>query len=58
MTRLTAYEAIEYKRTNPDVKLCKYADDTEGHLGDICVEYAEEIASEDPGLIYLDTYDK
>jgi len=58
MIKLIAYEAIEFKRANPNAKLCKYADDTEGHLDDVCVEYAEEIASEDPGLLYLDTDDE
>ena len=56
--KLTAHEAIAYKRANPDSKLKKYADDTEGHLDDVCVEYAEEIAIEDPGLLYLDTDDE
>jgi hypothetical protein len=56
--KLTAYEAIEYKRANPEAKLCKYADETEEFLEDVCVEYAEEIASEDPSLLYIDTDDE
>jgi hypothetical protein len=53
MTNLTGHEAIEFKRANPEAKLSKYADPTEDAREDISVEDAEEIASEDPSLIYV-----
>jgi hypothetical protein len=49
----TGYEAIEMKKENDRIVLNKYADPTESSREDISVEYAEEIASEDPSLIYV-----
>lgn len=49
---ITAYEAIEFKKRNPESRLRKYADPTE-NARDISVEEAEEIATEDPSLIYI-----
>jgi hypothetical protein len=51
--KLTGHEAIEFKRANPEAKLCKYADPIDDAREDISVEDAEEIASEDPSLIYV-----
>jgi hypothetical protein len=47
------YEAIDFKRSNSDAVLCKYADSVEGALEDISIEKAEDIANEDPSLIYV-----
>ena len=53
MKTLIGYEAIDFKRANPEVKLCKYADSVEGAREDIPVEEAEDVADEDPSLIYV-----
>jgi hypothetical protein len=53
MKTLIGYEAIDFKRANPEAKLCKYADSVEGAREDISLDDAEEIASEDPSLIYV-----
>lgn len=52
MIKLTGQEAIEAKRRDPAIVLCKYADPTEGERIDITAEEAIEIAKEDAGLIY------
>lgn len=49
---ITGYAAIEYAETHPEAVLCKYADPTEGAMDDITIDYAREIAREDPSLIY------
>lgn len=49
----TGYEAIEAKKNDNRVILNKYADPTEDAREDISVEDAEEIAAEDPSLIYI-----
>lgn len=54
MAILKGFDAIEYKKQNPGVELHKYNDPTEERF-DISVEFAEEVASEDPGLIWVDT---
>jgi uncharacterized protein YjbI with pentapeptide repeats len=54
MTRLTGFEAIEMKRKNEEVELNKYNDPTEEERFDISISAAEEVASEDPNLIYAD----
>jgi hypothetical protein len=51
--KLTGHEAIEFKRANPDSILCKYADPTENARRDLSIEDAEEVALEDPSLIYI-----
>lgn len=53
MKTLIGYEAIDFKRSNSDAVLCKYADSVEDSRENISVEDAEEIASEDPSLIYV-----
>jgi hypothetical protein len=53
MIRLTAHEAIEFKKENPDAKLCKYADPIEDARRDISLEDAEDVVLEDPSLIYI-----
>jgi hypothetical protein len=53
MKTLIGYEAIDFKRANPEAKLCKYADSVEGAREDIPVEEAEDVADEDPSLIYV-----
>jgi hypothetical protein len=53
MKNLIGYEAIDFKRANPEAKLCKYADSVEGALENISIEKAENIADEDPSLIYV-----
>jgi hypothetical protein len=54
MTRLTGFEAIEMKRKNEEVELNKYNDPTEEERFDLSIKDAEEIAAEDPNLIYSD----
>jgi hypothetical protein len=53
MKNLIGYDAIDFKRSNSDAVLCKYADSVEGARYDISVADAEEIASEDPSLIFI-----
>jgi hypothetical protein len=53
MKPLTGHEAIEFKRANPNSILNKYADPIEDARRDISLEDAEEIAAEDPSLIYV-----
>jgi hypothetical protein len=53
MKNLIGYEAIDFKRSNSDAVLCKYADPTEGAREDISVEEAEDVVDEDPSLIYV-----
>ena len=53
MTRLTGYDAIAYAEQH-GVRVCKYADPTEGAREDLSPDEAREIAAEDPSLIYLD----
>jgi hypothetical protein len=50
--KLTGHEAIEAKKNDNRVILNKYADPIEDARENISLEDAEEIASEDPGLIY------
>jgi hypothetical protein len=49
----TGYEAIEMKKENDRVILNKHADSVEGTLENISIEKAEDIAGEDPSLIYV-----
>jgi hypothetical protein len=53
MKTLIGYEAIEAKKNNDSVVLNKHADPIEDARYDISVADAEEIASEDPSLIYV-----
>jgi hypothetical protein len=53
MKNLIGYDAIDFKRSNSDAVLCKYADPIEDARYDISVADAEEIASEDPSLIFI-----
>jgi hypothetical protein len=50
----TGYDAIEEKRKNNSVFLNKYEDPIEDARYDISIEDAEEIAAEDPSLIYAE----
>ena len=50
---LSGFAAIRYCEAN-DVLPAKFADPIEGHRWDIPLDEAREIASEDPGLIYID----
>lgn len=54
MTIITGYAAIDYARKN-DRLLAKYQDPTEGVRYGLEIDEAEEIAREDPSLIYIDT---
>jgi hypothetical protein len=51
--KLTGYEAIEAKKNDNRVILCKYADPIEDARENISLEDAEEISLEDPSLIYI-----
>lgn len=53
MKKLTGYDAIDYARAE-GLKLNKYADPTEGPRQGLTPEEAEEIAHEDPSLIWLE----
>jgi len=53
MKTLIGYEAIEAKKNNDSVVLNKHADPIEDARYDISVADAEEIASEDPSLIFI-----
>jgi len=46
------FDAIEMKRVNSEVALNKYADPIEGERFDLTIEEAEDIAAEDPSLIW------
>jgi hypothetical protein len=50
-------EAIEYKRIHPDAELNKRTDPTEEERFDIDLEYADEVAREDAGLLYVELDD-
>jgi len=54
---MTGYDAIEHARET-GAALHKYTDPIEEARRNITVEEAEEIASEDPGLIYTDEENK
>jgi len=56
-TLLRGQEAIEYKRLHPEVEINKRTDPTEEERFDIDLEYAEEIAREDAGLLYVELDD-
>ena len=49
----TGYEAIEAKKNDNRVILCKYADPIDDAREDISLEDAEDVAREDPSLIYV-----
>ena len=51
---LRGQEAIEYKRTHPVAELNKRNDPVEEERFDIDLEYAEEVAREDAGLLYVE----
>ena len=50
---LTGTEAIDYARKN-DLTLNKYADPTEDARSGLTPEEAEDVAAEDPSLIWLE----
>jgi hypothetical protein len=50
---LTGHEAIYFKQHNPEAVLCKFADPTQDAREDLSTEEAEDIAMEDPNLIYI-----
>ena len=51
---ITGHEAIERAREDESVSLHKYSDPTEGQRFYLMLDEAEEIAEEDPGLIYAE----
>jgi hypothetical protein len=51
---LTGYEAIEMARKKSSVRLNKYADPTEDARWDLAIIEAEDIADEDPSLIWCE----
>jgi len=53
MKKLTGTEAIDYAREN-DLTLNKYADPTEDGRSGLTPEEAEEVATEDPSLIWIE----
>ena len=53
MTRIYGHEALEYACTN-DVLLSKFSDPIEDAREGLTVDEAEDVAHEDPGLIYID----
>jgi hypothetical protein len=53
MKKLTGIEAIDYAREN-DLTLNKYADPTEEARTGLSIEEAEEVATEDPSLIWIE----
>lgn len=53
MKHLSGYEAIEYAE-RCGLKLNKYNDPTEPAREGLTVEEAEQVADEDPGLIWID----
>jgi hypothetical protein len=57
MKTLRGQEAIEYKRLHPDAELNKRTDPTEEERFDVGLEYAEEVAREDAGLLYVELDD-
>ena len=52
--KIIGHEAIEYKKNHPEMELNKYNDPIEGELFDLSVSEAEDIAGEDPNLIYIE----
>lgn len=54
MTTLTGHEAIEHA-TKHGLTLSKYADPVDDARNGLTVEEAEEIADEDPSLIWIDS---
>jgi hypothetical protein len=50
-------EAIDYKRLNPEAELNKRTDPVEDERFDVDLEYAEEVAREDAGLLYVELTD-
>lgn len=54
MSKLTGWEAIEYKKSNPDAELNKYNDPIEEERFDLSFEEAEDVAREDPSLIWAE----
>ena len=54
MKMLYGQDAIQYKKENPDAELNKYTDPTEEERFDISVDFAEEVAAEDPNLIWIE----
>lgn len=52
-TIMTGYEAIEYAEEH-NLLLCKYTDPIEEFRDDVTPNEAQEIAGEDPELIFLD----
>lgn len=52
--RVYGMDAIEAKRNNADVEINKFSDPIEAERFDLSVDEAEDVSSEDPGLIYCD----
>lgn len=52
-TTITGYEAIEYARKH-GLSLRKYADPTEGARDGLSIRDANDVAREDPSLIYVE----
>ena len=52
--RVTGHDAISIKESNPSVTLSKFNDPSEDASENISLEKANEVANEDPSLIYAD----
>ena len=53
--RIYGQDAIDLAREDDSIVLCKFADPIEGAIDDISIEDAEDVARDDPSLIYADT---
>lgn len=51
---ITGWDAIEAKRNNPKMKLSTYNNPIEDAQDDISIEYAEDVARDDPGLVWAE----
>ena len=54
MKTIRGQEAIEYKRIHPEAELNKRTDPVEDERFDVDLDYAEEVAQEDAGLLYVE----
>ena len=53
MKKIEGWEAIELKKGNPSTRIDKYADPINDYMEDISLDFAEDVAREDPGLIFV-----
>lgn len=54
ITKLTGYAATDAAESNPELRLNKYADPTEGPREGLSLDEALEVAEEDPSLIWAE----